>query len=246
METISVTNLSFSYPGSSADSDARMALRDLTLSVPAGTVFTLLGPNGAGKTTLMKLLAGFLTPTSGEARVMGKKPASREAREATAVVFPSRAGFWYNLTGWENLDYFGVLRGLERTDVRTRIDELADSLGMKAFIRRPVSSYSYGMMQRLHLGRALLHRPRVLLLDEPVAHLDPIGTRLFHSIIRGCVNAAGVTVFLLTHQLEEALEISDRLAMLHMGRLAWNEPAEAFRSGRLDLLKEYMRAARPE
>ncbi len=198
----------------------RTALDGIGFSVRSGEVFGLAGPNGGGKTTLFKILSTALTPTSGTARVAGIDVRDGAVRRKIGVVFqsPSLDG---KLTVAENLLHHGHLYGLSGGTLRARIDEELARFGLAERRSDRVEKLSGGLQRRVELAKSLLHRPEVLLLDEPSTGLDPGARRDLWDALRGL---KGVTVLLTTHLLEEA-ERCDRLAILHKGRIvALGEP----------------------
>ena len=198
----------------------RAALDGVAFSVRAGEVFGLVGPNGGGKTTLFKILSTALVPTSGTARVAGIDVRDGAVRRKIGVVFqsPSLDG---KLTVAENLLHHGHLYGLSGTELRRRIGEELARFGLADRAGDRVEKLSGGLQRRVELAKSLLHRPEVLLLDEPSTGLDPGARRDLWDALRGL---KGVTVLLTTHLLEEA-ERCDRLAILHKGRVvALGEP----------------------
>jgi ABC-2 type transport system ATP-binding protein len=198
----------------------RNALDGVSFSVRGGEVFGLVGPNGGGKTTLFKILSTALTPTSGSARVAGIDVHDGAVRRKIGVVFqsPSLDG---KLQVGENLLHHGHLYGLSGSALRARIDEELSRFGLADRKGDRVEKLSGGLQRRVELAKALLHRPEVLLLDEPSTGLDPGARRDLWDALR---SLKGVTVLLTTHLLEEA-ERCDRLAILHKGRIvALGEP----------------------
>jgi ABC-2 type transport system ATP-binding protein len=193
----------------------RLALDGVSFTVPSGEVFGLVGPNGGGKTTLFKILSTALTPTSGAARVAGIDVRDSAVRRKIGVVFqaPSLDG---KLKVAENLLHHGHLYGLSGAALRARIDEELSRFGLAERKGERVEKLSGGLQRRVELAKALLHRPEVLLLDEPSTGLDPGARRDLWDALR---SLKGVTVLLTTHLLEEA-ERCDRLAILHKGRIA--------------------------
>jgi ABC-2 type transport system ATP-binding protein len=197
-------------------------LRDVTCDVVPGEFFGLLGHNGAGKTTLFKVLATLVLPDTGTAIVDGhdvvRDPAAVR-RVLTPVIADERSLNW-RLTAEENLRLFATLNGLGGGVARERIAEVMRVTGLTDVGEKLVGAYSSGMKQRLLIARALLGRPRVLLLDEPTRSLDPISARDFRAFLREEVaGRQGCTVLLATHNAEEALELCDRVAVLDRGRL---------------------------
>jgi ABC-2 type transport system ATP-binding protein len=208
-----------------------IAVDHLSLDVAAGEVFGLLGHNGAGKTTTIRLLNGVLRPSSGSARVLGFDPVKEgpELRKSTGVLTESPC-LDQRLTGRENLQIFAELYGVPRAEVTNRIGRLLDVFELAERADEQVSDYSKGMQQRLALTRALLHRPEVLLLDEPTAGLDPIAARRVHNMIILLSREERRTVLLCTHNLIEAQRLCNRVAVLDHGRLvALGTPAELAR-----------------
>jgi len=210
---ISIKNLSKSY----GDFEA---VHDLSLQVNTGEVFGFLGPNGAGKTTTIKVLAGLLPPTTGEVKVGGFDVVT-ESLKAKAVTgfIPDTPFLFERLTGSEFLRFTGRLYGVSGREVGRRSEEQLKFFDLEEWSGQLIESYSHGMKKRLAMAAALLHRPRVLIVDEPMVGLDPLGARkvrkLFHTLAR-----EGMTVFLTTHELSTAEAVCDRLAIIHHGELA--------------------------
>ncbi len=198
-----------------------LAVDRVTLQVREGELFGLLGPNGAGKTTLVKMLCSLILPTSGRARIMGHDLRDDEqVRRVIGLATGDERGFFWRLSGRENLRFFAALYGLPPKQAQRRIDELLDRLGMSSWADQRFDRYSSGQKQRLGIARALLHRPRVLFLDEPTRSLDPTATRHLHELILDELQRReGMTVFFTTHHLEEAELLCDRVAIMHEGRV---------------------------
>jgi ABC-2 type transport system ATP-binding protein len=193
------------------------ALNGLDFSVPRGIVFGLLGPNGSGKTTTIRILATLLTPTSGEAQVLGYDVV-REAgkvRGRIGLILGGERGLYGRLTGEENLKYFAALNHLSRDMARQRVKEIIE---LTEAGRRPVEQYSRGMRQRLHIARGLLTDPEVLFMDEPTIGLDPAGAQELRQMIPALIRA-GKTILLTTHYMSEADELSSRVAIINRGRI---------------------------
>ncbi len=193
----------------------RVVLRDVSFELGAGEVLGILGPNGGGKSTLIRLLAGVLSPSQGTIRVDGEDVAS-VARRATGdlALVGSKAGLYPLLTGLENLTFFGALVGLDAAEAARRGRAVAQrlSLPMSAF-DRPVAEASSGTLQKLALVRALMVEPRVLLLDEPTSHLDPMASEALWGAVRELAGR-DLAIVLVTHDLRAALALSDRVAWL--------------------------------
>jgi ABC-2 type transport system ATP-binding protein len=199
---------------------AFQALHPLDLDVRAGEVFGFLGLNGAGKTTTLRMLAGVLPPTAGEVRINGLD-LQRQPVEARRVMgfIPDRPYLYDKLTAREFLHFIGELYGMGGPALERRIDEVLAEHALEAWGNALVESFSHGMKQRLVLSGALLHRPLVLIVDEPMVGLDPSGARQIKKTFRDFA-ATGRTVFLSTHTLAVAAEVCDRLAIIHQGRIA--------------------------
>jgi ABC-2 type transport system ATP-binding protein len=196
------------------------AVDKLNLSVPAGQVFGLLGPNGAGKTTVIKMLTTLLPPTSGHARVAGFDVEQRPARVRAAIGYvPQLVSVDGALTGFENLLIFAKLYGVPRSERGARIAAALEFVGLEEAAHRMVSGYSGGMMRRLEIALAMLHRPRVLFLDEPTVGLDPVARQVVWQRVASLVQEFGMTIFLTTHFMEEAEHLCHRVAIMNLGRI---------------------------
>ena len=205
-----------------------VALRDLSLTVEEGEVFSLLGHNGAGKTTTVRIVNGLLAPASGTVRVFGQSPLTEGAavRRRTAVLTESPT-VDERLTARETLRAFAEMYDVPAADVRPRTESLLAEFGIADRADDRVGGFSRGMKQRLSLARALVHDPDLLFLDEPTAGLDPAATQQLHQTVRQMARTRGRTVVLCTHNLIEAQALSDRVAVLGGGSLlALGTPAE--------------------
>jgi ABC-2 type transport system ATP-binding protein len=203
------------------DKPAMTALAGVDLDVRRGELFGLLGPNGAGKTTLVKILCTLLLPTSGAASVAGldvRDDADAIRRKVGVVLGGDRALYW-RLTARENLWYFSQLYDMSGDVARARIEEVLRVVGLTDRADDRVENYSKGMKQRLHIARGLLTDPEILLLDEPTIGLDPHAARSLRALVRKLVDEHGRTVVLTTHYMYEADELSDRIGVLHKGRI---------------------------
>lgn len=192
-------------------------LRDVTLSVRRGEVYGFLGPNGAGKTTSMKCLLGLLRPDQGEIEIFGR-PGSEPAARDKLGYLPEHPYFYPHLTGRELIDYFGRLFGIPAAERRRRTDELLERVGMAQRADQPLRQFSKGMMQRIGLAQALINEPELVILDEPMSGLDPIGRREIKDIILS-LRDAGTTVFFSSHILADAEALCDRVGLLFNGRI---------------------------
>ncbi len=196
------------------------AVDGLTLAVSEGQVFGLLGPNGAGKTTLMKMLVTLLPPTSGTAKVAGYDLLTQPALVRRSIGYvPQLLSADGMLTGYENLLIFAQLYDLQRKERAARIDQALTSAGLKDAAHRLVNTYSGGMIRRLEVVTAMLHRPRVLFLDEPTVGLDPVARHAIWRQIQSLVAEHGTTVVITTHFMEEADALCDRIAILTSGKI---------------------------
>jgi len=198
------------------------ALRGVSFAVERGEIFGFLGPNGAGKTTTIKILMGLIFPTTGQARVLGRAVGDRSAKQRVGYL-PENPYFYDYLTPVELLDMVGRLYGLRRAERRRRCDELVERVGLAHAARRPLRSFSKGMLQRAGLAQALVGDPEVVVLDEPMSGLDPIGRKEVRDLILE-LRAAGKTVFFSTHILSDATMLCDRVAIVVGGRLRETGP----------------------
>jgi ABC-2 type transport system ATP-binding protein len=211
-----------------AQSGRLRALDGLNLSVPAGTVFALLGPNGAGKTTTVKILTSLATPDAGTATVEGIDVLASPARVRREIgVVAQRSGADPTATGRENLILQGHLYGLDTPTAKRRAAELLDHFQLADAARRFVRTYSGGMQRRLDVALGLMHRPKVLFLDEPTTGLDPESRTAMWQEIGRLAAVDKMTVLLTTHYLEEADRLADRVAIVDHGRVvAEGEPEQ--------------------
>ena len=196
------------------------AVRDLSLKVRSGEIFGFLGPNGAGKTTTIRMMAGLMKPTSGRILLDGKD-VFRKPEEAKAILgyIPDRPYLYEKLTGGEFLEFIAGLHHLGQEDGwEKRSQGLLEYFDLLPWRRELIESYSHGMRQRLIIIAALLHRPKVLVVDEPVVGLDPRGVRLVKSLFRDLVND-GMALFLSTHVLGIAEDLCPRIGIIHEGQL---------------------------
>jgi ABC-2 type transport system ATP-binding protein len=196
------------------------ALQGMTFSVEKGEVFGFIGPNGAGKTTTVRILNGLLTPSGGSVFVLGLFPGSQgsELRRRTGVLTETPS-IYERLSGRENLEFYGALYGVDPNLLPKRIFGLLEQFGLEERARDKTGTYSKGMKQRLALARALLHEPELLFLDEPTTGLDPEAAQQVTKLITKLNRQQGRTVFLCTHNLDEAQRLCDRVAVINKGHL---------------------------
>ena len=196
------------------------ALDGLTLEVPAGTIFGFLGPNGAGKTTTIRLLLGLLEPTAGQAQVLGfdTRTEADEIRTHTGALL-EHPGIYEQLTAQDNLEFYGRAWRLPKPERQGRIKELLTGMGLWERRNDQAGSWSRGMKQKLALARALLHRPSLVLLDEPTAGLDVPSAAAVREDLAALAAEEGVTVFLTTHNMAEVETLCSRVAVIRRGRL---------------------------
>ena len=209
----------------------KLAVDDLSLQVPAGTMLGLLGPNGAGKTTTLSKATGLLRPTSGTARVLGHDVwADPAAAKARMGVLPDGVRMFDRLSGAELLRYTGLLHGLDDALVAQRSGELLAALGLERDARTLVIDYSAGMRKKIALACALIHAPRLLVLDEPLEAVDPVSGDTIRQILRAFV-AGGGTVVLSSHVMELVESLCDRVAIIAEGRLLAHGALDEVRAG---------------
>ncbi|MFC2949590.1 ABC transporter ATP-binding protein [Virgibacillus sediminis] len=208
MALLTVSNLSKTY-------DESPAVSEVSFSFLPGTCTALLGPNGAGKTTILRTLAGLLQPTSGEISFSGVDKNS-DIREHIGYL-PQYPSFHSWMTGREFLVHSGRLAGLTKKEAEKRADDLLETVGIAEAKNKYISKYSGGMKQRLGIAQAIIHRPKLLLLDEPVSSLDPLGRREVLTLLEELKTE--MAILFSTHILSDAEEVSDRLLLLHEGKL---------------------------
>lgn len=222
---VSITGLTKLYPIPMRKQKV-VAVKDLNLNVEEGQVYGLLGPNGSGKSTTLKILLGLVTPTRGESQIFGQD--SRDYKSHRDVGFlPENPYFYKYLTAGETLRFYGKICGMGGKALTDRIGELLELVGMSDARHRRVGGYSKGMLQRIGLAQALIQDPRLLVLDEPTAGVDPLGSRQIRDLILE-LKKRGKTVLLTSHLLEQVQEVCDRVGIMARGVM--------MREGRLDEL----------
>ncbi|HXV61087.1 MAG TPA: ABC transporter ATP-binding protein [Vicinamibacteria bacterium] len=215
MLVVETKGLTKDYDVGSLLTKRRRALDHLDLTVEEGEIFGLIGPNGAGKTTTLKLLMGLVFPTEGEVTILGRA-IDDPSMKAEIGYLPEHPYFYDYLTGRELLDYFGRLFGIPSEQRKRRIEELLDRVGIAEAADLALRKYSKGMTQRLGIAQALINRPKLVFLDEPMSGLDPMGRREMSGIIRE-LRESGATVFFCSHVLPDVEQLCDRIAILNRG-----------------------------
>ena len=212
MNAIEVTDLYKSF-------DDLQAVQDVSFQVPAGEVLGLLGPNGAGKSTIISMLSGLLNPTGGDASIMGhsvtREPA---AAKASLGVVPQDIALYPDLSARENLVFWGKMYGLRGAALQARVDEVLKVIGLTDRQKDKVGKFSGGMKRRVNIGAALLHKPAVIIMDEPTVGIDPQSRRHILDNVKE-LNQQGMTVLYTTHYMEEAAELSHHIAIMDQGKL---------------------------
>lgn len=205
---------------------AFIAVKDLSFEVQAGEVYGLIGPNGSGKSTTMKVVLGLLPATQGESSIFGKSSTDVTSRLEVGFL-PENPYFYKHLTGLETLLFYGRLCGLGGANLKDRAQDMLQLTGLESASDRRVGGFSKGMLQRLGLAQALIHDPRLLVLDEPTAGVDPAGSRKIRDLIME-MKQRGLTVLVTSHLLEQMQEVCDRVGIMAHGKMV--------REGRLDEL----------
>ncbi|MBN1173349.1 MAG: ABC transporter ATP-binding protein, partial [Micromonosporaceae bacterium] len=212
--------------------DTKVAVADIDLDVPSGSFFGLLGPNGAGKTTTLSMVVGLLRPDAGVAYVLGKDVwADPVAAKRVLGALPDSGRMFDRLTGAELLAYTGLLRGMAREVIDERAAELLEVLGLADAGRTMVVDYSAGMKKKMGLACALLHAPRLVVLDEPFEAVDPVSAALIRDILQRYV-AGGGTVIFSSHVMEVVEKLCDHIAILASGEIKAVGPIESVRGNR--------------
>lgn len=212
MKAIEVKNLRKSFGDFTA-------VQDASFSADSGEVLSLLGPNGAGKSTTISMLSGLLAPTGGDASIMGysvtKEP---ETAKKSLGVVPQDIALYPDLSARENLVFWGKMYGLRGTALKSRVDEVLEIIGLTERQKDHVGKFSGGMKRRVNIGAALLHKPEVIIMDEPTVGIDPQSRRHILDNVKD-LNRLGMTVLYTTHYMEEAAELSDHIAIMDQGKV---------------------------
>jgi ABC-2 type transport system ATP-binding protein len=193
------------------------AVDDVSLNIEVGEVYGLIGPNGSGKSTTMKALLGLVAPTTGTCKVFGCDSRRVDARSEIGFL-PENPYFYKHQTAAETLKFYGKLCGIRGKKLKDRVDELLEQVSLEHARNRRLGGYSKGMLQRVGLAQALIQKPRLLVLDEPTAGVDPIGSREIRDLIFK-LKEDGVTIFLCSHLLEQVQEVCDRVGIIFEGQM---------------------------
>ncbi|MFO0948433.1 MAG: ABC transporter ATP-binding protein [Planctomycetota bacterium] len=211
----------------------KLAVQNLSLNIGEGELFAFLGPNGAGKTTTIKMMTGLLRPTRGRVYIVGHDIAtdSLDARRVISYV-PDQPYLYEKLTGRDFLRFIREIHNLSNGALEYE-EELIDTFGMREFVPDLIETYSHGMRQRLAFAGALIHKPKVLVVDEPMVGLDPKSMRIVKDLLRS-ITRQGTTVFMSTHTLAIAEEVADRIGIIHRGHLVCCGTQEELRRTSVD------------
>ncbi len=193
------------------------AVNDVSLTIMPGEVYGLIGPNGSGKSTTMKALLGLLVPTAGACHVFGKNSLKTDSRQDIGFL-PENPYFYKHLTGEETLKFYAKLCGIRGKHLKQRVREMLELVSLEDAAKRRIGGYSKGMLQRIGLAQALIHNPRLLILDEPTAGVDPLGSRMIRDLILD-LKKQGVTIFLCSHLLEQVQEVCDQVGIIFKGKI---------------------------
>jgi len=193
------------------------ALDGLTLTIEQGGIFGLLGPNGSGKSTTIKIILGFLTPTAGRCAIFGEPSDRAEARISVGYL-PEAPDFYRYLTGRELVTFCGQLCGMRGSRINTRVADVIEQVGLTAAADRRLGEYSKGMLQRIGLAQAIVHEPKLLILDEPTAGVDPVACEAIVRLLLE-LKSQGTTILITSHLLGQIEDLCDRVAILDRGRL---------------------------
>lgn len=194
-----------------------VAVDNLSFEVAAGEVYGLIGPNGSGKSTTMKVVLGLMAASKGSAKVFGYESGDIRARNEIGFL-PENPYFYKHLSGEETLKFYGKLCGLKGSELKDRIAELLKLVDLEGAAKRRLGGYSKGMLQRIGLAQTLIQNPRLVILDEPTAGVDPVGSRQIRDLILK-LKEDGYTVFLCSHLLEQVQEVCDRVGIIFKGRM---------------------------
>jgi ABC-2 type transport system ATP-binding protein len=193
------------------------AVDHVSLTIAPGEVYGLIGPNGSGKSTTMKALLGLVQPDAGVCKIFGNDSMAVDSRQDVGFL-PENPYFYKHLSGAETLRFYGKLCGLRGATLEARVKELLHLVDLEGAADRRLGGYSKGMLQRIGLAQALVQEPRLVILDEPTAGVDPVGSREIRDLILDLKNR-GITVFLCSHLLEQVQEVCDQVGIIHRGKM---------------------------
>ncbi len=195
------------------------AVKGISFDIKEGEIFSLLGPNGAGKTTTISMLSTLFIPTSGDALICGHSVTREPMQVKRAIgVVPQEIALYDDLSALENLRFWGQMYGLSGKSLNARVDQVLEQIGLKDKAKQRIKTYSGGMKRRVNIGVGLLHKPRLLFMDEPTVGIDPQSRRAILDSVKE-LNKLGMTVLYTTHYMEEAEELSDRVGIIDHGEL---------------------------
>jgi len=220
---VEITDLVKVFPAQFGGKPLR-AVDRVSITIQPGEVYGLIGPNGSGKSTTMKALLGLVAPTAGRCSIFGADSLAVDSRRQVGFL-PENPYFYKHLSGAETLRFYGKLCGLRGSGLARRVDELLELVDLQGARDRRLGGYSKGMLQRIGLAQALVQEPRLVILDEPTAGVDPIGSRQIRDLVLE-LKGRGITVFLCSHLLEQVQEVCDRVGIIFRGRMV--------REGRLE------------
>jgi len=223
MNALEISGITFSYdllPGKAIPGESAYALHDFSLSVADGRMHALLGPNGAGKTTLMRIITGQLRVMSGTISIYGSASPNQDTLRSIGHA-PQPISLYTALTAIENLKFFGTMAGLQANEITDRSAKVLEETGLSSYALKYVNTYSGGMLRRLNLAVALLHSPKLLLLDEPTVGVDPQSRHhIYEALSR--LNAEGMTILLCTHIMDEAQRLCSKVTLVDKGTAIFN------------------------
>jgi sodium transport system ATP-binding protein len=228
---IKIQNISKHFKGSD-----RWALKDLSFNIEEGEIIGLIGENGAGKSTTMRIMATIMKPTSGRMEIAGYDVSAHpgDVRRAIGILFGQNSGLYDRLSARENILYYANLNGLTDRKVDKQLSEISELLEMEDFLDLKAGAFSTGMRQKTLIARAIIHNPKVLILDEPATGLDVTSSRNIYQFIKTCKELKKTVIF-SSHDLGAVEKISDRVLILHKGDLlASGPPAEIIKEGSLE------------
>lgn len=201
-----------------------LAVDGVSLKIMPGEVYGLIGPNGSGKSTTMKAVLGLVEPTGGSCHVFGHNSLKVDSRKDIGFL-PENPYFYKHLTGEETLRFYGKLCGMRGKSLAIAIDEMLELVSLQNARHRRLGGYSKGMLQRIGIAQALIHKPRLVILDEPTAGVDPVGSREIRDMIMR-LRDEGITIFLCSHLLEQVQEVCDRVGIIFEGKMVKEGPLE--------------------